>query len=315
MSDVCCDIDSSQIIEPVEFRSYESMEWSCLKREHKVYAFLARGLDSSVRNDCLLKAISASSTDNYPDESIQNTLTSNDRIGQRASYWSSKGESDATVPETLTYNLMAKMCLVTEIHIQPFKAYFQFGFPIYSAKSVRFLMGHSTCNMEPKSGRDESSSSQESPHEKYVWTYISPEFFMAQENRLQKFKLPKPVLCIGGILQVQLLGRVQRQEMDGLYYMCIAHVQVVGRPLSSAFDVEILDRSGKCKLRHLSEQHLHSCEKQSPQGEKLSPSSFHTFSARVRGWEQMILNTLFRDRAEELHDSDLDLDEDADYEI
>lgn len=40
-----------------------------------------------------------------------------------------------------------------------------------------------------------------------------------QESSLQKFKLPEPVICIGGILQVELLGRVQRQEMDSLYYI------------------------------------------------------------------------------------------------
>nr|XP_009772132.1 PREDICTED: uncharacterized protein LOC104222590 [Nicotiana sylvestris] len=40
-----------------------------------------------------------------------------------------------------------------------------------------------------------------------------------EENSLQKFRLAKPVLSIGGILQVELLRRVQRQEMDGLYYI------------------------------------------------------------------------------------------------
>ena len=40
-----------------------------------------------------------------------------------------------------------------------------------------------------------------------------------QENSLQKFKLSEPVLCIGGYLQIELLGRVQKQEMDGLYYI------------------------------------------------------------------------------------------------
>lgn len=44
-------------------------------------------------------------------------------------------------------------------------------------------------------------------------------FLWVQENILQKFKLPEPVLCIGGILQVELLGRVQRQQLDGLYYI------------------------------------------------------------------------------------------------
>lgn len=40
-----------------------------------------------------------------------------------------------------------------------------------------------------------------------------------QLNRLQTFKLPEPVLFVGGYLQIELLGRVQRQEMDSLYYI------------------------------------------------------------------------------------------------
>lgn len=36
---------------------------------------------------------------------------------------------------------------------------------------------------------------------------------------MQTFKLPEPVLCIGGYLQIELLGRVQRQEMDDLFYI------------------------------------------------------------------------------------------------
>lgn len=42
---------------------------------------------------------------------------------------------------------------------------------------------------------------------------------LQQENSLQTFKLPKPAICTGGILQVELLGRVQKQEMDDLYYI------------------------------------------------------------------------------------------------
>ncbi|KAL3524238.1 hypothetical protein ACH5RR_017072 [Cinchona calisaya] len=266
MSTEACAIEIGNMIEPVEVRPDEFIEWACLKRDHKVYAFLAQGLTSFLRKDCISEALSASSTDNDPEESIQNTLQPGDRNGQRASYWSSGGARDPAVPETLTYKLMAKLCVITEIHIQPFQAYFQFGFPIYSAKAVRFLMGHSTVGMEAESDRDESSDAPKSSHEKFVWTYVSPEFTMAQENCLQKFKLPEPVLCIGGILQVQLLGRVQKQEMDGLYFICVSHVEVVGRPLSSVFDIEILDRSGKCTLSHNAEQHLCS-DQQVPQGE------------------------------------------------
>lgn len=42
---------------------------------------------------------------------------------------------------------------------------------------------------------------------------------------MQVFKLPRPVLCVGGILQVELLGRVQTQEMDQLYYIWYLCIQ------------------------------------------------------------------------------------------
>lgn len=43
--------------------------------------------------------------------------------------------------------------------------------------------------------------------------------FCKQENHLQNFKLPEPILCIGGFLQIELLGRVQTQATDDLFYI------------------------------------------------------------------------------------------------
>nr|GMC98490.1 F-box protein At4g00755-like [Ipomoea batatas]GMD02227.1 F-box protein At4g00755-like [Ipomoea batatas] len=247
-------IEDKNTIDTMEVELDKSVELARLERDHRVYAFLSRGLSPILKKDCILEAICASSTDNYPEESIRNTLVPNDRVGRRASYWSSEGASDPAVPETLTYELATKFCVITEIHVQPFQAYFQFGFPIYSAKAVRFRLGHPKQPMELERNRtDEFGGVKEPFSDKFVWTYTSPEFPMAQDKKLQKFKLPKAVLCVGGILQLELLGRVQRQEMDGLFYICVAHVQVVGRPLLPAFDAEILDQSGKCILKYYPE--------------------------------------------------------------
>ncbi|XP_014498304.1 F-box protein At4g00755 [Vigna radiata var. radiata] len=218
--------------EHAEVGSSNSTEWLVLQREHRVFSYLSKALMSSVAMNCIAKTIGASSTDNFPQESIDNTLEPRDVIGGRYSYWSSNGQSNPNVPETLTYELVSQICLITEINIRPFQAYFQLGSPIYSASSVRFKMGH------PKASLDAVDD------ELFVWTYTSPEFPMSQENKLQTFKLPEPVLCIGGILQIELLGRVQRQEMDGLLYICVSHVQVLGGSLSPPFNVEILQPSG-----------------------------------------------------------------------
>ena len=92
-----------------------------LEMDHKAYSFLACSLTSSVTEDCIEVAMSASSTDNYPEESIENTLEASNRIEQRASYWSSKGEMDPAVPESLVYKLSANLCVISGIHIQPFQ--------------------------------------------------------------------------------------------------------------------------------------------------------------------------------------------------
>ncbi|XP_060675899.1 F-box protein At4g00755 isoform X2 [Ziziphus jujuba] len=203
-------------IEPLKVNVNSTVEWECLRKRHRVYSFLARGLSPVVRKDCISEAISASSTDNYPEESIQNTLEPRDRIQNRASYWSSKGERDPAVPEILLYKLIAKLSVITEIHVQPFQAYFQYGFPIYSPRAIRFRVGHLQNQVE--FGGDVANSAAANA---FIWTYTSPEFPMVQENSLQKFELPEAALCIGGFLAVELLGRVQRQEIDGLYYICV----------------------------------------------------------------------------------------------
>nr|XP_018681596.1 PREDICTED: F-box protein At4g00755-like isoform X2 [Musa acuminata subsp. malaccensis] len=198
------------------------------------------------KRDCIHRAVCASSTDNYPDESIENTLESSDLVDQRPSYWSSGGQYDPGVSESLTYRLTANLCVVREIKIQPFKAFFQPDHPIYSAKFVRFRMDHSRL----RQGTDNCEEQQLASDDYDKWTYVSPEFPMEQENVLQSFKLPHPVICVGGMLQIELMGRVQKQAVDDLYYICVCHVQVMGSPLSPFFEVEIDDASGSLVLKH-----------------------------------------------------------------
>jgi hypothetical protein len=107
--------------EPVEVGSSYQMEWESLKRDDRVYALLARYCTSFLVGNCISQALSASSTDNYPEESIENTLEPADIVERRGSYWSSKGQSNPAIPETLIYKLASELCVVTEINIRPFQ--------------------------------------------------------------------------------------------------------------------------------------------------------------------------------------------------
>ncbi|CAN4125060.1 unnamed protein product [Withania somnifera] len=224
--------------------------WDILKRDHNVYASLLHALTTlnTCRSECIGYAVSASSTDRFPGESVVNTLTTTDRYLGRPSYWSSKGHADPDSSETLIYKLKADLCVISEISVQPFEAFFQPGKPIYSAKSVRFRLGH------PKNSLDENAILQvpqlQPADDKFKWTYTSEVYHMAQEKCLQQFTLPEPVLCVGGYLQVELLGRVQRQHTDDLFYICVSNVKVMGGPLCPAFDIEILEPSGKFVLKY-----------------------------------------------------------------
>lgn len=122
LSSVALGFERNDAIEPVKVSGFSLRdEWNYLKRKHRLFSFLAHGLSTVISKKCILYSIRASSTDNDPEESIQNTLEVRDRIRSRASYWSSKGESDPAAPETLLYKLVANLCVVTEIHIQPFQ--------------------------------------------------------------------------------------------------------------------------------------------------------------------------------------------------
>ncbi|MED6219391.1 hypothetical protein PIB30_035396 [Stylosanthes scabra] len=286
-------IEVDNMIEPVSDMLGSSLNWEYLKRNHRVYAFLASGL-SPISKNCIAKAKRASSTDNYPEHGEMNTMEPRDRTRLGASYWSSKGKSDPSVPEALVYKLACKICLVTEIHVQPFQAYFQPGQPIYSAKAVRFRIGCPKEAYEIEEGATIYLDMLESRilGDEY-WTYTSPEYPMLQKNCLQKFKLPEPVLCIGGILQVELLGRVQKKETNKLFYLCVCHVKVVGRLLLPPFDVKLDQPSGKCTLNYC--PRTDHCP--SLRGNLSSPSQWRldAFTADIQRsamsmWEEVIIS-------------------------
>ncbi|KAK2976701.1 hypothetical protein RJ640_013957, partial [Escallonia rubra] len=121
----------------------------------------------------------ASSTDRYLDESIVNTLDPRERFLGGYSFWLSKAHSDPDVPESLIYKLNASFCIITEINIKPFLAYFQPGLPIYSAKSLRFRVGHLKSSTDVESDRVQFPTEQW-VDDKFIWTYTSQEFSMTQ---------------------------------------------------------------------------------------------------------------------------------------
>ncbi|CAM0946532.1 unnamed protein product [Alopecurus aequalis] len=225
------------------------------ERDYRIYSNLAGAVVSKPRNPdvaIITHCIGASSTDDFPDETMENTLIEDYIVNFRPSYWSSGGTKDPEKPESLTYRLNHDICIVDEIKVQPFQAYFQHGNPIYSSKAVRFRMGHYKLPRRSESFvTAQHENKMVNADTNYVWTYTSPEYPMLQEDVLQSFKLPRPVLCIGGVVMIELLGRVQKQQGDDRYYICVCNAQVIGRSLSPLFMFDISDPEGYSILKYL----------------------------------------------------------------
>ncbi|CAJ2666629.1 unnamed protein product [Trifolium pratense] len=227
------------VIEPDrDMRYHYYTKWGCLKKNHKLYANLAFGFTPR-KNNCMSHCMEVS------------------LLCQ--SY------------EALVYRLCSNLCLVTDINVQPFLAYYGNGLHLYSTKAVRFRLGYRRRGKEIESmtgldmlrkrkttGLDKSLTFGE----KFRWTYTSPIFPMSQENKLQTFKLPKPVLCIGGVLLVELFGTGQKEKVDNFYnsgitwwYSCASHVEVVARTvISPEFTVRV-HQFGRYNLLYFPHQH------------------------------------------------------------
>ncbi|GER57465.1 F-box family protein [Striga asiatica] len=211
---ITCSLEENDgIIKLTNLESENTVNWRTLEIEHKFFSSLNRAFSKPVTSPkCILAfPVGASSTDRDPPVTIINTLSPEQR-----SFWSSKGQNDHNAPEYLLYRLTTSISIVTEVHIRPLEVFWENARPVYSARSVRFLMGH------PKSVADVEIGicPLDRPSlDKYVWTYVSPWFSMKQKSCLQKFKLPEPVICIGGIFLIELLGRAQKDNADGLFYI------------------------------------------------------------------------------------------------
>ena len=94
------------------------------QRDYRIYSNLAGAVVSDSGNPdvaCITHCIGASSTESFPDETMENTLDEDSIVDFRPSYWSSGGADDPEEPESLTYRLNHDICIVDEIRVQPFE--------------------------------------------------------------------------------------------------------------------------------------------------------------------------------------------------
>ncbi|KFM25655.1 F-box protein [Auxenochlorella protothecoides] len=182
----------------------------------------------------LARNVLGASTTDHREESAINLLLPEERVtfGLGLSYWSSRGSPDPGSRDWVALRLAHPLVLVQEIRLRPFQAWFQPGGPVYAPVGVRFRIGGPML-FHPGSWQ--------------LGEAVLPQPGVAE---VQAFRLPRPVLCVGGCVTVELLGKTQRQEEDGLLYVCLSYVHVVGRPLYS-FAMDPWRREGGVALEAL----------------------------------------------------------------
>ena len=191
-------------------------------------------------------ALAASSTD-QPEEDVRNVLFPRSRPppgSSTSTYWSSAGSPTPDTHESVSLRLAHPLCLVRSITLRPFRAWFQPGAPVYAPRGVRVRVGrHDLWGVWGEGVRaevvaaaadtvgvddDDDQNGPPSPH----WAYTSPSSPVAPHGAPQTIVLNPPVLVPGGHLNLLLEGRRAVQEVDGRFYICLAHVRIHGRALT-----------------------------------------------------------------------------------
>ncbi|KAK2078552.1 hypothetical protein QBZ16_003392 [Prototheca wickerhamii] len=210
-------------------------------------ALLAALLDSGgdwPSTSLIRNVLGASSTD-HVEESALNLLIPEERVtfGMGVSYWSSKGSDSAGSVDWVALRLAHPLCLLREIRLRPFKAWFQPGAPIYAPQFVRFRVGGAMLfdpgNWQlgptwlPPAPPEPPQADDPGGWDAGGGTWESPLFPVDPNSAAdQLFELPQPVLCVGGLLVIELIGKVKQQLQDNLFYVCLSYVHVKGRPIA-----------------------------------------------------------------------------------
>lgn len=157
-----------------------------------------------------LFATTTESDDQGPGQGLENVLNDD---GQR--FWSSDGSETKERTETLIFKLRPGPVEVRAIRITAFRAaQFQPGAPLYSpeAVSISFAQG----------------SDPETPA---FWT--SEKYDYRSVDLPQVFPIP-PIQTMGTNLRIHLHGAPQQQATDHKFYLAIARIEALTRPLTGS---------------------------------------------------------------------------------
>ncbi|KAK8938202.1 hypothetical protein KSP40_PGU007870 [Platanthera guangdongensis] len=205
-----------------------SVQLEILESEHKIYAYLGFRLVSlRFLKELTLQPIVFSDTADRMENMQQNIIVRN----MNFSFSSSRRQF------LQTYKLVADFCVVHEIKVHPIID-ITYSTIMYKPRTLCFRLGHL---------RDENANHEESPEQNYNWTYVSTEFSLAQTVNVQSIKLPRSIICIGGLLQIELMS--SGSPTDELFDKSIPKIEAIGHSLAPTLDVSGI-RTGNLVLMY-----------------------------------------------------------------
>ena len=120
-------------------------------------------------------------------------------------FWSSTGSATPDADEWLVYRLREPISVVLSVVIEPYRALYQTGTPMYAPRGVSFSFGFSEGD----------------------WHYTTPVYPVDAHEPCQRFDLA-PQLCVGEYVRLNLIGKRETQPADDLYYTVIDTVHITG---------------------------------------------------------------------------------------
>lgn len=124
--------------------------------------------------------------------------------------------------EWIELRLSTSVAVVEAVQIQAFRAHFQPNSPLYAPDEARIVR---LLQMQEVDGHGFADGSED----RDVWEDQGNWHPVEPIDQVQTWSAGSKEACLGGCVRLELRGKPQKQEADGLHYVCLSRVRLFGR--------------------------------------------------------------------------------------
>lgn len=192
----------------------------CEGREDLAYKHILRKAFTDIGSESLASSVGEATSIDWPEEALENVLQSGTCLGRdgQPRYWSSAASHTADSDDAFTLKLTEPVCIVHAFRLTALKAFFQPSQPVYAPKRFRARIGWA----------GEVNSEGFARSTKRKWSVTTRQMRFKPVKDPQAFVLPRPALCLGGFVRIELEGKRTALESTGSFYVAISNARVEG---------------------------------------------------------------------------------------